>query len=670
MALRASQTVSQGRKMKTIIKRLTLATAFSILTGMFAMMAPALSANAATTKPSGTYTVPFVSATATNLMPFSPAGQNTVYNVSDVQAPMYRPMLWMGKGSDITIQNDLSLVQSPVFSTVGGNTVITINTKGWNWSNGAGQTEPVDARSLMFWFNMDKAEASNYANYIPGFGLPDQVKNVVVTSANVLTVTMSGVFNSMWLTYNFLTSVVPMPLAWDITSTGATPGSGGCSNATWEATASGSDKIVDTDPCVKVFNYLESEDVPAHQNDSLWKWSDGPWRLGTWGVANGAATGNISLVPNASYNGPVKAKFAKVQFIPYATETAEIAALQAGKLDAGGVLPTDVTKASAPGQVGTNLPSLKLSNFTPRSGGSWSFDYALYNFGTSAGGSDNPHPISVKGDAYSEINQLYIRQALQYGVDQLGIIKHAMNGYGVPTYGAIPVVPASPESKGITNSYPYSVSKGTALLKAHCWTINTSKASVCSSANTGYDPTFGCGSAKYPILSGVKLRINMLWASGSPVTQEIVNSEQAAWASEGIEVDTTSATANTVASVVFGGSNDWQIGWYGGWIYAPDYYPSGELIFATGAMSNNGGFSDANMDKLISDTTLGTLALNEPDAAVVVNGVKQSYAQYTADILPGLWQPTSLGVGELSKKIKGALAVSPLGNFMPEYSSK
>ena len=654
--------------MKTIIQRLSLITAFSILAGMFTMTSPVVSAGAATAKPSGTFTVPFVSDFGKNLMPFEPVGLNTVYNASDIQAPMYRPMLWMGKGADITIQNDLSLVNAPVFTKVGGNTVITITTKGWHWTNGAGASEPVDARSLMFWFNMDKAEASNYANYVPGFGLPDQVKNVAVTSANVLTVTMDGLYNSMWLTYNFLTSVVPMPLAWDITATGAAPGSGGCSGATWAATSSGSSTVVASDPCAKVYEYLNSEDTAAHQNDALWKWADGPWRLSTWGVANGSATGNISMIPNAAYDGPVKAKFAKVQFIPYATTSAEIAALQAGKLDSGGVLPTDVTRAPAPGKVGTNLPSLKLSNYTPRSGGFWGFDYAYYNFGTS--GSTNPHAVSKTGDAYSEINQLYIRQALQYGVDQLGIIKHTYNGYGVPTYGPIPVIPDSPESKGLKNSYPYSVSKATALLKAHGWTINTSKASVCTSTNPGYDPTYGCGSAAYPIMNKTKLRLTFLYGSGSPTTQEVVNAEQAAWASIGIEVDTTGVSANTLGSYIFTGSSDWQMGWYGGWVYAPDYYPSGELIMSTGAGSNSGGFSDATLDKLITATTIGDLALNEANSDVVIAGVKQNFSQYAADILPFLYQPSSLGVGELSKKIKGALAPNPLSNFMPEYMSK
>ena len=89
--------------MNSFIKRLSMVTAFSILAGTLAMTAPIVSAGAATAKPSGTFSVPFVSATATNLMPFTPAGTNTVYNVSDIQAPMYRPMLWMGKGADITI---------------------------------------------------------------------------------------------------------------------------------------------------------------------------------------------------------------------------------------------------------------------------------------------------------------------------------------------------------------------------------------------------------------------------------------------------------------------------------------------------------------------------------------------------------------------------------------
>ena len=49
--------------------------------------------------------------------------------------------------------------------------------------------------------------------------------------------------------------------------------------------------------------------------------------------------------------------------------------------------------------------------------------------------------------------------------------------------------------------------------------------------------------------------------------------------------------------------------WGGGWVYAPDYYPSGELLFQTGAGSNAGSYSDKKNDALIHDTNFGDATL-------------------------------------------------------------
>ena len=47
----------------------------------------------------------------------------------------------------------------------------------------------------------------------------------------------------------------------------------------------------------------------------------------------------------------------------------------------------------------------------------------------------------------------------------------------------------------------------------------------------------------------------------------------------------------------------WQIANYGiGWTYFPDYYPTGEDNFLTGAATNFGGYSDPKADKLIRAT--------------------------------------------------------------------
>ena len=43
--------------------------------------------------------------------------------------------------------------------------------------------------------------------------------------------------------------------------------------------------------------------------------------------------------------------------------------------------------------------------------------------------------------------------------------------------------------------------------------------------------------------------------------------------------------------------------WGAGWIFAPDYYPSGEAIFQTGAGSNSGDYSDPTNDANIRPPT-------------------------------------------------------------------
>ena len=60
------------------------------------------------------------------------------------------------------------------------------------------------------------------------------------------------------------------------------------------------------------------------------------------------------------------------------------------------------------------------------------------------------------------------------------------------------------------------------------------------------------------------------------------------------------------SDAVLGASCTWEIeNWGGGWIYSPDYYPSGEVLFQTGAGSNSGSYSDPTDDKLIKETDFG-----------------------------------------------------------------
>jgi len=42
---------------------------------------------------------------------------------------------------------------------------------------------------------------------------------------------LTGAVNSYWFTYNELSQITPLPIAWDITATGGGPRFGGCANA-------------------------------------------------------------------------------------------------------------------------------------------------------------------------------------------------------------------------------------------------------------------------------------------------------------------------------------------------------------------------------------------------------------------------------------------------------
>ena len=152
------------------------------------------------------------------------------------------------------------------------------------------------------------------------------------------------------------------------------------------------------------------------------------------------------------------------------------------------------------------------------------------------------------------------------------------------------------------------------------------------------------------------MNFNIIWASGSPSLDDTFNAEIADWAQIGIVVKGAQDTFNNVIGKCSGGAGYEICSWGGGWTYAPDYYPSGETLFAPGGGFNVGTYSDAKMTSLINATTFGTAKLTD-------------YATYAAQQLPVLYQPQAAGSGEIIKTLKSTIGFTsnPLGNFMPEY---
>lgn len=92
-------------------------------------------------------------------------------------------------------------------------------------------------------------------------------------------------------------------------------------------------------------------------------------------------------------------------------------------------------------------------------------------------------------------------------------------------------------------------------------------------------------------------------------------------------------------------------------MYAPDYEPTCEELFATGAGANKGSYSDPEMDKLISETyTSSSLALYH------------AYATYAAEQLPYIWMPDSYSVMAVASNLHGVV-FNPLDTLLPEYWS-
>ena len=127
----------------------------------------------------------------------------------------------------------------------------------------------------------------------------------------------------------------------------------------------------------------------------------------------------------------------------------------------------------------------------------------------------------------------------------------------------------------------------------------------------------------------------------------------------GVIINLDGVTFNTVIGIATpcskGPSCTWDASTVGGWVYGPDYEPTGEEIFGTGAGANKGSYSNAEMNKLIAETnTSSSLA------------IYHTFATYAAEQLPSIYLPDYPLVFAVSKDLHGVV-FNPLQTLMPEY---
>lgn len=576
----------------------------------------------------------------TSVFPFYAGSQCYSTNI-DYWNLTTRPGYWFGLGKSVSLIPSLSPLNLPTITTTGADTTATFSVKGWTWSNGSGGTETMTAQDVAFFLNMDRAQSNQgskaFCGYVAGLGLPDQVVSVSYPdglSGAEVRIVFAGHDDHAWLLNNELSQIVPLAKAWDTTGSGFA----GCSTEAFAAV-----KTDGTDACTAVFNYLSGLQI----NDPLWDWADGPYRQESAPYRDGSPDGDDVQVVNADYSGPVKAHAVKtIVYEPYLSEYTEISDLESGKLDLGYADPTKVTRAPGPGRAGHDL-SKKLAAYDPVVVPQFGVFYDTFNFDNSHSARSTTGPLPTWAKL---INLQYFRIAIAESADQGYVIDHAYNGYAAPGFSAIPSYPPNPYAAGLVNPYPYNPARAKALMRSHGW--NTSVfPDVCDASN--------CGTAQFPIARGTKATVQLL-SSGGEVTAAEETSDEATsiGKASGIQVE-------VLRPLEFYGCSStlFELCTLGGWIYQPDYYPSGEMLFALDSTANPGGYDSAEMQALVGATTnSGNLALNATDPEY-----HTSYAKWSATDVPFLWQPTPEGIGEVIGTMRGEQPPNALGDFNPEY---
>ncbi|MBO0728925.1 MAG: ABC transporter substrate-binding protein [Acidimicrobiaceae bacterium] len=567
------------------------------------------------------------------IFPFTGASDDSVENGALFQALMYRPLYWFGVGGRPELNESLSLADPPVYSA--DDTAAVVELKPYRWSNG----EAVTADDVMFWMNMLHADKAGWGFYAPGT-IPDNVTRIVVDSPTRLTFYFNRAYDPLWMTYNQLSQITPMPKAWDVTAPRGRPGSGGCFGKPYGS--------ADT-ACNRVYTFLSEQagfspsdpsaaaaSLSSYATNPLWQVVDGPWHLTAFDPR-----GSLTMEPNAMYSGPVKPVLSKFEEVPFTSDTTEYNALKSGTIDVG-YLPLD---AAPP----TNDPLASPTGTT--FGGAyrqepiygWGVGYLTYNFNSTGDG----------GAAGRIFSQLYVRQAFQSLVDQSLYIQRVFKGWGIQDYGPLPVVPVNPFTSGAgqTNPYPYNVVHAQNLLRGHGWRVVPGGVSSC------VDPGDGAGQCGSGIPAGARLDFDLLHGPDDPAVDLMISAEASSWAQAGIRVSLRQAPYAVVsrqqAPCRPGRGCGWELG-VGGWLYSPDVYPTGEELFASGAAANAGNYSDARNDANIRATYQERVGLT-------------AYANYLARQLPVIWQPLTVSeFTEVRSGLHGVTPQNPLLYLTPE----
>jgi peptide/nickel transport system substrate-binding protein len=442
---------------------------------------------------------------------------------SEITEFSYLPLVYFGPTNRLSTY--YGLASSVTYNQAGTRFVVHINPK-YHWSNGS----PVTASDVVFTYDIMRAGSLPNVNYAWTFagqgsgGMPTDWKSVTADGPHTVVITTTKPVNQQWFIRNGIGEIIPVPKAvWDRYPTNMK----------------------------KEMAFINS--VANSPNNPVYRVVDGPWKFHSM-----AANDYWEYVPNTHFDGH-KAYLHKLILQYETSDATEFEALKEGTVNYG-YLP-----ASFLGDV-NQLPN---DVFKPEY--SLGFNYIQLNLSPKA-----PHGI---GKAFSE---LAVRQALQMGVDQPGIIKTIYHGYAAMDDTTLATEPPNPffDPALKTPPYPFNPKKGKEILEKAGWHMVNGVMTK----------------------DGMKLEFTMYCASGSHSYDDVDQLLKQDWAQEGIIANIVYQPFDTVISYSTSDANKWQaLNWNGGWGYA-SAYPSGGVLFLTNAAENSGDYSSLTMNKLIEET--------------------------------------------------------------------
>lgn len=538
-----------------------------------------------TPKKGGTLTVALPSDTnLTWYIPLFDGANDSVYN-AQLDDQIYQPLVYLNDQYQIVPSKS---VASKITYNKQGTVYHVFIGKQWKWSNG----QPVTSKDLLFsWevakYGSAKTAKSPWPFVGDGTGeIPNGIKSVVANNSHEVTFTLNQPANQQWFIYNGLIQLVPMP-AKELNKYPNNP--------------------------VQEVNYLGSI---ATKPSTAMMASDGPFELVS-AKTNQAWT----MKPNPDYGGH-KASISKLVFAYETSDSAELAALKSGQINLGYLDPSELgTEASLKAQGDTIWPGYSLGVF-------WT--------------EMNMWP---KSPDKSIFDNLYVRQALQYSIDQQAIVKDIDKGYAVPQYGPIPSTPKTKFYKASAEPpMPYNPTKAKQLLTSHGWKM---KNGVMTNAQ------------------GQQMKFTMMYVTGDEALLQQAQLMVQDWKKIGIDVTLKGEGFSQFISITSDPTNtSWGLAVGSGWDYnGPGWMPTGGQLFASTAPSGT-GYANKHEDALIAATHKPY-----PTQQDFMNAF-YAYEANTASQLPFLWNPNPAGISVATSNVIGAkkyanpVTANPAFNYM------